>query len=332
MPLKMIREDIVRLPCDAIVNPTNEKLLPGGGTDAAIHKAAGDELFAACAAIGSLVVGEAKATPAFRLPSRYVIHTVGPVWCGGNAGEEQQLRSCYAASLALALDEGLESIAFPLISSGSYGYPKEQVLRVAVSEIERFLAEHDMLVYLVIFDKTAYDIGKSLYDDITAFIDDTYTESGAPFSQNCSYSFSLPPIPKRRERGQRAEERSTDSLEYMLEHMDKGFAETLFFYVDQKGLTDVECYKRANVDKKTFSKIKCNKNYKPSKVTAVSFAIALHLSLEETKHLLRTVGMTLSRSHKFDVIIEYFLTTGNYESIYDVNEVLFRFDQVTLGC
>ncbi len=326
----MIREDITRLSCDAIVNPTNTNLLPGGGTDAAIHCAAGKELLDACAAIGSLRVGEAKITPAFGLPSRYVIHTVGPFWQGGHQGEEAQLRSCYASALSLARENTLASIAFPLISSGCYGYPKDRVLRVAVSEIERFLKNHDMLVYLVVFDKTSYAISKTLYSDIAAFIDDNYEAVPPSFPSVLRFSSSADALEPNRKRI--FKEAQSESLDHMLAHMDKGFAETLFFYIDQKGLTDVECYKRANVDKKTFSKIKCNRNYKPSKITAVSFAIALRLTLDETAHLLRTVGLALSKSYKFDVIIEYFLTTGNYESIFDVNEVLYQFDQVTLGC
>lgn len=330
MPIKIVREDITRLRCDAIVNPTNESLTPGGGVDAQIHQAAGKELLCACRALGGLSVGEAKATDAFRLPARFVIHTAGPVWRGGGNGETELLRSAYLSSLKLAESLGCKSVAFPLISSGTNGFPKEQVLRLALRAVEEFLLECEMLVYIAVFDQSAYDISRRLYDNVSSFIDGAYADR-SQFACSCSIDMSelLPELtPPRTELG--AAKKKT--LAQMLAAQDRGFAETLFAFIDEKGITDVECYKRANVDKKTFSKIKCNKDYKPSKVTAVSFAIALRLNLTETERLLRTVGMSLSRSNVFDIIIEYFVTTGDYESIYDVNETLFRFDQVTLGC
>ena len=121
------------------------------------------------------------------------------------------------------------------------------------------------------------------------------------------------------------------TLEDMLKQMDKDFADTLFYYIDKKGITDVEAYKLSNVNKKTFSKIKCDPNYKPSKLTAISFAIGLKLDLDETTHLLKTAGYSLSNCNKFDVIIQYFIETGNYKTIFDVNEVLYQFDQQLLG-
>ena len=335
MPIKIVREDITRLRCDAIVNPTNESLIPGGGVDALIHQTAGAELLSACRALGGLSVGEAKATEAFRLPARFVIHTAGPVWRGGGNGETELLRSAYLSSLKLAESLDCKSVAFPLISSGTNGFPKEQVLRLALRAVEEFLLDCEMLVYIVVFDQSAYDISRRLYDSVSSFIDDTYAESVRP---SCNYSILSSDCSSERSTLKRArlyeENRVSEqkTLAQMLAARDRGFAETLFAFIDERGLSDVECYKRANVDKKTFSKIKCNKDYKPSKVTAVSFAIALRLDLAETERLLRTVGMSLSHSNVFDIIIEYFVTTGDYESIYDVNETLFRFDQVTLGC
>ena len=331
MPIKIIRQDITKITCDAIVNPTDPQYSHGGGTDAAVHHAAGEALYRACIEQGPLDAGNAVITPAFSLPCRYVIHTVGPVWNGGENGEEALLRSCYREVLRLAMANACKSLAIPLIASGRFGFPKDSVLKIAIDEIGNFLFAHELLVYLVVFDKTAYEISEKLFSDVTSFITDTYSENdGTRFVSM-----------HRAKRSESLARESTDmyecmpigqgSLEDMLKEMDKGFAETLFAYIDEKGLSDVECYKRANVDKKTFSKIKCNKNYKPSKVTAVSFAIALRLNLEQTNHLLNTVGMSLSRSSKFDVIIEYFITTGNYQNIFDVNETLYQFDQVTLG-
>lgn len=343
MPLKIIRQDITKIKCDAIVNPTDAHYSHSGGTDAQVHAAAGGALSLACEKLPRLSAGEAAVTPAFGLPCKHVIHTVGPRFCG-DAGEEELLRSCYASCLALAKKTGCKSAAFPLISSGAFGFPKDRVLKIAVDAISDFLFENEMLVYLVIFDKTAYSISGKLFSDITSFIDDAYVESAAAASvsilaqgelaaqkRRMRAKVSFPESRRLRQSVASEEAFCGKSLDDMLREMDKGFAETLFRYIDEKGLSDVECYKRANVDKKTFSKIKCNKNYKPSKVTAVSFAIALRLDIDETAHLLNTVGMSLSRSCKFDVIIEYFITTGNYKDIFDVNETLYQFDQVTLG-
>lgn len=352
MPLKIIRQDITKIKCDAIVNPTNEFLSPGGGTDAAIHEAAGPRLLEACKKLGRLEIGEAKLTPAFDLPCKYVIHTAGPIWRDGNYNEQALLEACYKNALTVAAEKKCKSVAFPLISSGTFGYPKEHVLKVAMRVIGDFLFDNEMLVYIVVYDKTSYAISEKLFSDVTSYIDDAYIDESPLFMSlpmQASMLGGAPVERSKRRRAAKAEKEYEDivqgcgrapellaleekaSLEDMLRQMDKGFAETLFDYIDAKGMTDVECYKRANVDKKTFSKIKCNKNYKPSKVTAVSFAIALRLNLEETDRLLRTVGMSLSHSSKFDVIIEYFIKTGNYENIFDVNETLYQFDQVTLG-
>lgn len=341
MPLKLIRQDITKIKCDAIVNPTNESLCPGGGTDAAIHNASGPRLLEACCELGGIEIGEAKITPAYALPCKYVIHTAGPIWHGGAQNEQGLLEACYTNALALAAQKKCKSIAFPLISSGSFGYPKELVLKVAMRIIGDYLLENEMLVYLVVYDKTAYTLSKKLFADVTAYIDDVYIDTRRMISeQRTATSPKMNSVLNRMDTLEEPEDVvfacemapcNGADLEEMLHRLDKGFAETLFDYIDAKGLTDVECYKRANVDKKTFSKIKCNKNYKPSKVTAVSFAIGLRLNLEETNHLLNTVGMSLSHSSKFDVIIEYFIVSGNYKNIFDVNETLYHFDQVTLG-
>lgn len=348
MPLKLIRQDITKIKCDAIVNPTDSNYSHGGGTDAAIHEAAGELLFHACMELGALSIGQAVVTPGFSLPCKYVIHTVGPEWQGGEHEEEPLLRSCYTACLSLALELKCQSVAFPLISSGTFGFPKDRVLKIAMEAIGAFLFEHEMLVYLVVFDKTSYTLSTKLFSEVSAFIDDAYAEWQAPTYRSLSEENrrSVFGYYKRTALGGQVKRETPDcsrsllidsdsvseqSLEDMLRNLDKGFAETLFSYIDEKGLSDVECYKRANVDKKTFSKIKCNKDYRPSKLTAVSFAIALRLTPEETDRLLRTVGMSLSRSNKFDVIIEYFITTGNYRDIFDVNETLYQFDQATLG-
>ena len=327
MPLHIIRQDITRIRCDAIVNAANPTLLGGGGVDGAIHLAAGEELLRECRTLGGCKRGEAKITGAYRLPCKYVIHTVGPVWEGGGKGEERLLKACYRNSLSLAEKHHCESVAFPLISSGVYGYPVDRALDVAVSVIGKFLTRHEMTVYVTVFDKEAYRIGKELYEDVAAYIDDNYADGHAdrradaplPYvvcaKQCLDAPYGLPP---------------EESLEEMLSQMDDNFAVTLLRLIDVKGITEVECYKKANVSKQTWYKIMNEKNYKPSKNTAIAFAIALKLTLEETNGLLATVGFTLSRSSKFDIIIEYFLRREEYD-IYLINETLFRFDQPCLG-
>ena len=351
MPLKIIRQDITKIKCDAIVNPTNVKMLPSGGVDAAIHKAAGKELRKYCKNIGECPVGQARITPAFDLSCKYVIHTVGPKWQGGDRGERMLLRACYTECMKLAAANGCNSVAFPLISSGLYGYPKDRVIREAAEVISEFLSDCEMEIYIVVFDKESYSISKELYTEVQTFVDNFYTESrffGIERYRNREVSFEAERIQASLSSTAFDEgidsvifkesaicEPDTDfagkSLEDMLSNMDKGFADTLFYYIDKKGISDVEAYKRSNVGKKTFSKIKCNKDYKPSKITAISFAIGLRLNIDEARHLLGTVGMCLSRSNKFDVIIEYFITSGKYESIFEVNEVLYQFDQSLLG-
>ena len=326
MPLHFIRNDITKMPVDAIVNAANESLLGGGGVDGCIHRAAGPELLAECRRLGGCRTGEAKLTGAYRLPCRYVIHTVGPVWRGGGHGEREQLVSCYRASLLLAQEHGCETVAFPLISSGNFGYPKDQALRVAVDTIGAFLLEHDMTVYLVIFDRRAYQISGKLFADIAEYIDDHYVEAHTDLGAERLRRGAL----HREMVAPMCAPMAAPALDDLLEHLDAGFSETLLRLIDRSGKKDSEVYKKANVDRKLFSKIRNNTNYKPSKPTALAFAIALELDLAETKDLLARAGYALSASSKFDVIVEYFIRQRNYD-IFAINEALFAFDQSLLG-
>ena len=335
MPLIIVRNDITKMPVDVIVNAAKESLLGGGGVDGCIHRAAGPELLAECRTLGGCKTGDAKITKAYRLPCRYVIHTVGPVWNSGSHGEREQLVSCYQTSLALAKEYQCETVAFPLISSGIFGYPKDQALRVAVDTIGEFLLHNDMTVYLVIFDRRAYQISGKLFADIAEYIDDHYVDAHTDTRRErmrrmnvfesraeaiCENAMLAPMMAPK----------AVGGLDDLLAHLDAGFSETLLMLIDRSGKKDAEIYKKANVDRKLFSKIRNNPDYKPSKSTAIAFAIALELSLDETRDLIARAGYALSASSKFDVIIEYFIKQKKYD-IFEINEALFAFDQSLLG-
>ena len=344
MPLSIIRNDITKMKVDALVNAANPSLLGGGGVDGAIHRAAGPGLLRECRTLGGCRTGRAVITGGYKLHCKYIIHTVGPVWQGGEHGEKELLASCYRNSLQLAFEHSCESIAFPLISSGVYGYPKASALNVAVSTIGEFLADHDMPVHIVIFDKSSYEIGSKLYSDIAAYIDDRYADENAvPRSFSIARSEAAP-TPLHLQKASKAKQKlhadeccmpapiisNQASLADALKQIDESFSEMLLRKIDEKGMTDAECYKKANIDRKLFSKIRSDRLYKPSKPTAIAFAIALELSLPETEDMLKKAGFALSHSNKFDIIIEYFISNGNY-NIYEINEALFAFDQSLLG-
>lgn len=338
MPLQIVRQDITKMNVDAIVNTTNEEMIGYSGVDLAIHTAAGPELDAECARLAPLGLGQAKLSGGYRLPSKHVIHTSGPTWRGGLLGESIILRSCYTESLKLAVASGCRSVAFPLISSGVYGYPKDQVLKFAVQTITEFLFEHELTVYLCVFDKESYSFSQKLFSDIKAFINDEYVDRhdgdfyealDASFEDHALFCRKAPPSASQKLAMPRSIAPRQSLHDYM-KQMDKSFAQMLFDLIDESGMTDVECYKKANVDKRTFSKIKSNKDYKPSKQTAVAFAISLRLDMDRAQKLLATAGFTLSTSKVFDQIIRYFIQNGNYD-IFEINEALFEFDQSLLG-
>ena len=338
MPLEIIRNDITKMKVDAIVNASNETLLGGGGVDGAIHRAAGKGLLAECKTLGGCKTGKAKITGGYKLSAKFVIHTVGPIFIDGKHDEPELLKSCYRECLALAKENGCESVAFPLISSGVYGYPKDQALRVAIDVISNFVLENEMMVYLVIYDKASFTVGEKLFSNIAKYIDDNYVERHTDYSRECARvckTISSSCI------GQKSSEDSysvfdekafptCDDLDVKLKQIDESFSQMLLRKIDEKGMTDAECYKKANIDRKLFSKIRADKYYKPSKPTAIAFAIALELTLPETEDMLKKAGFALSHSNKFDIIIEYFINKGIY-NIFEINEALFAFDQSLLG-
>ncbi len=463
MPLQIIRNDITKMKVDAIVSASDSSLSGSGGADGSIHRAAGPELPEELRTLQlhGCTVGNAVITRGFRLPCRYIIHTAGPKWEDGLHGEHELLASCYRSALALAAEHDCRSIAFPLISSGVCGYPRDLALRTAVDTISDFLAENDMTVYVVVFDRKAYRISEKLFADIAEYIDDNYadehydeyleqmrsrnarqkpayrdreqhryaakrstrrnrrpasedcpdtctdrtdlhetedfscksahlpgnegfscggvlpsenedflSESVLPYEEDILCQSILPPgdgyevtlssdyesddaLPSGDEDllcesvplpGDKAFVREAVlspyedetplkyalSLNDALEQIDESFSEMLMRKIDESGMSDSECYKKANIDRKLFSKIRSDKLYKPSKPTVLAFAIALELPLYETKDMLMKAGFALSHSSKFDIIVEYFIERGNY-NIFEINEALFAFDQRTLG-
>lgn len=330
MPLHLVRNDITKMRVDAVVNAANSSLLGGGGVDGCIHRAAGPELLQACKKLHGCETGQAKITEGYRLPCKYVIHAVGPRWQGGTQGEEEKLRSCYRASLQLAAEYRCESVAFPLISSGIYGYPKAEALRVAVDTIAAFLETAELTVYLVIFDRASYEIGAERFSEIAVYIDERYvdehTDSAAQrfrrerlFEAKCS-EMSLC----------ETKAVSEPSLEETLQRLGESFSEMLLRKIDESGMTDAQCYKKANIDRKLFSKIRSDKRYQPSKTTAIAFALALELPLSELEELLEKAGFALSPASKFDLIVAYFVARGKY-NVFEINEALFAFDENPIG-
>jgi O-acetyl-ADP-ribose deacetylase (regulator of RNase III) len=336
MPFEIIRNDITKMNVDVIVNAANSKLKMGGGVCGAIFNAAGaEDLQRECDSIGGCDAGEAVITKGYALLAKYIIHTVGPMWQGGNFNEEKYLRNCYLNSLNLAKENNLYSIAFPLISSGIYGYPKDKALKVAMAAIHEFLLENDMAVYLAVFDKKALDLSEKLFKSIEKYIDDKYAEDKFQKDRyRTIQSFEVQEdrleLPSLKSYEDSAPAKGKRKLEDVVTELDETFSQMLLRLIDEKGKTDVETYKKANIDRKLFSKIRTDKDYKPRKSTVLALAVSLELNIDETKDLLSRAGFALSHSSKFDIIVEYFIEEGMY-NIFEINEALFAFDQTLLG-
>lgn len=339
MSVRIVRNDITKMQCDAIVNTANQYMMVGAGCEMAIYEAAGREELLAHRRehVGEVPEGEVFITPGFNLPARYIIHAVSPIFIDGNCGEEEKLRGCYQKSLQLAVDVGVKSIAFPLISTGSFGYPKEEGMRIALDEINAFLLTNEIDVTLVVFGEQATRLGEKLYPDLESYIDHHYVQekmleeygdfssdmrdvpiadmrrTASPVSQRPSFAqFNVKEVSAERH----FDERNEGSLGRRIDHVLKDtFSRYLLYLIESKGMTNEEVYKRAIIDKKVFSKIKNNPNYHPQKITALCLCIGAKLNLDETKDLLARAGYALSPCDKTDIIFSYFIEKGIYDII-----------------
>ena len=329
MPFQIIRNDITKVQADVIVNTANPQPKIGRGTDSAIYSTAGaDALLAERRKIGDIAPGQAAATPALGLPAKYIIHTVGPVWTDGKSGERDILRACYENTLALALELKAESIAFPLIATGVYGFPKDEALNIALSEIGKFLLIHEMNVILVVFGSKTFELSAQIVGAIDEYIDE-HQEHALLETEYAGWTAD--DFVRWRQNAQRhPAETIPQNLDQILDDAGDTFQQRLFRLIDKSGMADVTVYKKANIDRKVFSKIRCKKDYKPSKKTAVAFAIALKLDMPEMLDLLSCAGIALSKSDKFDLIITYCVQNGIYD-IYKINAILFDYEQPILG-
>jgi O-acetyl-ADP-ribose deacetylase (regulator of RNase III) len=356
MSFQIVHNDIVKKQTDAIVNAANSHLQKGGGVCDAIFHAAGVELLQKeCDGIGLCPVGQAVITKGYNLAAKYIIHAVGPVWNGGSQGEDKLLLNAYQSSLKLAKEYHLNSIAFPLISSGIYGYPKEEALQIAISAISEFLLHNEMDIYLVVYDRKAISLSEKLFTEINHYIETYYEDSDEYENRNSKNrahnqynqiyadadgAYDKRNINKAKQVNKEhpieediccyMSEAMPRSLDDIIGQIDETFSEMLLRLIDEKGRSDVEVYKKANIDRKLFSKIRSDKDYQPKKRTALALAIALELSLDETKDLLMKAGYTLSNSNRFDLIIRYFIVNESYD-MFVINEALFNYEQPLLG-
>lgn len=356
MPFHIVRNDITKMHVDAIVNTANSMPGYGSGIDTAVYEAAGvNKLLKKRQEIGVIERGSSAITEGFNLPSRYIIHTVGTSWQGGNKGEEDIIRSCYRSVFKIAVENKIETLAIPLLASGNYGFPKGIALRIALSEIESFMAEHDMDIYLVVFDEKSFSLSSEFYGDIDEYINDNYVEEKAKEEYIREFVImddAAPEAVLRSESvssaklfGNLASAKSSEikpyeapseklskqkSLDDVVKNLDKTFMELVFSFADEKGFTDVEVQRRANLDRKAFSKLKCGTTKNPSKSTALAFAIALKLNLDETRDLLSRAGFALSPCSKQDLIVQYFIEREVYD-IYEINAALFEHGEQLLG-
>ncbi len=331
MPFTIVRNDITKMDVDVIVNTANEEPIYSNGVDTAVYEAAGvEELLRARREIGRLKQGDVAITPGFKLKAKYIIHAISPYYYDGSRGEADKLRLCYENSLKLAHSHGCESIAFPLISTGNYGYPKEEAMQIALNAINSFLIKSDMMVYLVVFDAESVRLSGKLFADIESYIDENYVNKSMENEYQTAekYGHSVKPLDYDAVMNGRF---NTSMIEAAISKGEETFRQKLFSLIDEREYTDIYIYKKANIDRKLFHKIKSNDKYQPSKSTVLAFALALELDLKNTEELLKTAGYALSTSSQYDLIIRFFIERRIYD-IYKINSVLFDYGEKCFGC
>ncbi len=358
MPFKIVRNDITKVTADAIVNTANPKPICASGTDLAIYEAAGKkQVLAERMAIGKIARGEVAVTGAYNLKAKYIIHTVGPKWKDGTHHEFDILESCYRKSLQKAVELKCESIAFPLISTGVYGFPKNKALQIAVSVFSEFLTENEMQIILVVFDKKSFQLSEQIVGEIDSYIDANYVRESHKKeypvrSREHARSRHIPEEALyeqmlRSEKNEKSytfdEESDADirltepcmqssdiSLENQLANMGVSFHEKLFELIAVAGIDNKDVWKNANLDRKHFSKIQCDEHYHPKKKTVMALCIALHLDLEQSKDLMARADWAFSPSNKFDLIVQKAIIDKQYD-IMQLNVTLFKYTNEILG-
>ena len=341
MPFKIIRDDITKVKADAIVNPANPEPVIGGGVESAIYKAAGKEkLLEARKELGRLQPGKVGVTEAFNLDAKYIVHVSGLYWKGGNSFEARCLKECYEKALKAALDKASKSIAFPLLGTGTYGFPKDIGLDVAVSTFTEFLEEYEMDITLVVFGNDAVNVSGKLVDEVRSFVDDKYVKEALEAEYKKDRNIERYALPNERFHLLLKEEtydvldnactkdtfsaKPSGSLEAALKNIYKeSFEKHLQQLINKKGLRNSEVYAAANISKQYFSKL-FKGQVKPSKDKMLALAVGLRLNMDEVVDFLRIAGYALSPISQTDTVVEYFIRKQEY-NVLKINIVLFDY-------
>ena len=331
MPFEIVRNDITNMRVDAIVNTANPRPVIGSGTDSAIHRKAGPALLQARKEIGDIMPGHAVATPAFYLHAKFVLHTVSPAWVDGNHREEELLRQAYDAALHLAVEKNCESVAFPLMAAGSYGFPRDKALSVAIQAFTDFLMNSDMMIYLVVFNSKAYSLAGGLFADVKSYIDENYVAEQSEWEYPRGYGNRR--ANRRRQEMDFCEDVVFESapmpnmapdfvsgavnakLSDMLDDTDETFTEALLRLLDAHGEKDSVVYRQACISRQLFNKIINDKYYQPRKNTVIQLAVGLELDTQQTQELLGKAGYILTRSSKSDLVVQYFINRKEYSMV-----------------
>ena len=316
VPFRIIRNDITKVKADAIVNTANPAVEIGDGVDSAIYNAAGKEqLLEARGRIGHLNPGEVGITPAFHLEATFIIHVSGPWWLGGQQNEEQLLRQCYDRALALAVENGCQSIAFPVLATGTYAFPKELGIQIAIDSFTEFLEKNELEITLVVFGSESVSISGRLVDEVSSFIDDRYVQEALAEEYQEEFFSSVPIL---------AAPCKKESLDDMLKNIyTDSFEKHLQKLINKKRFKNSEVYVSANISKQYFSKL-LKGQVKPSKEKMLALAVGLQLNLDETIDFLKIAGYALSPISQTDAVVEYFIEQEDY-SVIKIDIVLFDY-------